>query len=199
MLTTLEKIYYCIPIVIIIFGLLGNTITILILRFDKNLKKITGLVYLSFVILTDTISLFQWNLDIFVKHIFEVSFNNKADCNIFTFMQFFSLQSSGCLLSILCIDRYITVVSTPGSFYSRLPFRTRKSAVAWSLAIIAFVFIVNSHILFSNPGSNRKKLIHHNISNASFIEEYNLEFFDCQPFHSTGKYFIRIFHVLILT
>jgi hypothetical protein len=65
-------------------------------------------------------------------------------------MQFLSLQSSGFLLTILCIDRYLTVSSTPGSLISRLPFRTVKSAHVWSWIIIGLVFILNSHILILN-------------------------------------------------
>jgi hypothetical protein len=51
---------------------------------------------------------------------------------------------------MLCIDRYITIISKPGSFASRLPFRTRKSAVIWSIIITALVFVFNSHILILN-------------------------------------------------
>jgi hypothetical protein len=81
---------------------------------------------------------------------FLFEFFNIASCKIFVFIQFFSLESSGFLLSMLSVDRYISVISIPGSFASRLPFRTPKSAHLWSCVIIGLVFILNCHILILN-------------------------------------------------
>ena len=193
-ISTLEKVYFCIPLVIIVLGLIGNSITLLMLRIDVKLRKITGLVYLSFLIVTDTMSLFVWNLSNFVQNVTETIFNSEIDCNILTFIQFASLQSSGCLLTVFCIDRYITVISTPGSVWTRLPFRTRKSAIIWSTITILFVCSLNSHILFANPGSYAQKIVAYNASNSSFVGTtliplttfvYTDEFY-CSPSHSTG-------------
>jgi len=38
----------------------------------------------------------------------------------------------------------------PGSFYSKLPFSTKKSGFVWSVSVIVVLTIVNSHILFLN-------------------------------------------------
>ena len=94
----------------------------------------------------------MWNLDHFLTFNFKFRIEslNIALCKMFAFNQFFSLESSGFLLSILSVDRYISVISIPGSFASRLPFRTPKSAHIWSLIIIGLVFIINSHILILN-------------------------------------------------
>jgi len=43
--------------------------------------------------------------------------------------------------------RYFTVIAIPGSFASKLPFRTKKSAFFWSLGIISCVAIMNIHLL----------------------------------------------------
>jgi uncharacterized membrane protein len=48
------------------------------------------------------------------------------------------------------LDRYISIVATPGSFYSRLPFSTTKSAHLWSIGVICLVSILNSHLLMFN-------------------------------------------------
>ena len=63
------------------------------------------------------------------------------------FIQYSSLQSSGWLLSLLCIDRFITVMGTPGSFYKKLPFSTPKTACIWSTSVIIFFCALNSHSL----------------------------------------------------
>ena len=135
--------FYSLPIVFILFGIIGNSITLIILRSDGKLKEIIGLIYLSFISFTDTLSLLEWNLSLFYKNILGEYFFNEKICLVMTFMQFFSLQSSGFLITFLCLDRYITVISKPGSLYSRLPFRTKKSALVWSLILIFTAITLN--------------------------------------------------------
>jgi hypothetical protein len=50
----------------------------------------------------------------------------------------------------MSIDRYVAIRSLPGSFYSKLPFGTPKSALRWSIGIVSFFAILNSHILIFN-------------------------------------------------
>ena len=141
-----------IPLILIAYGVIGNLTTFCLLTFNRSLRKITSLVYLSFSSITGTLSLFVWNLDhyLIVNYKFNIEYESVVNCRIFPFIQYFSLQSFGLLLSMLCIDRYITIISKPGSFASRLPFRTRKSAVIWSIIIMTLVFVFNSHILILN-------------------------------------------------
>ena len=47
-----------ISIIIIMLGLIGNTTTFIIFRFNKDMKKLPSMVILSFVCITDTLSLF---------------------------------------------------------------------------------------------------------------------------------------------
>ena len=160
--------FYSLPIFFMVFGIIGNSITLIVLRRDGKLKEIIGLIYLSFMSFTDTLSLFEWNLSIFYYNILDEYLFNKKICRVMTFMQFFSLQSSGFLITFLCLDRYITVISKPGSFYSRLPFRTKKSALVWSLILIFTALTLNSHILFSKPKFN---ILFRNSSNLTLEKE----------------------------
>lgn len=172
--------FYSLPLFFMSFGLIGNLITLLIIRLDDQLKEVIGLIYLSFISFTDTLSLFEWNFALFYDN--NGDGNNlfiKPICNFMTFMQFFSLQSSGFLITFFCLDRYITVISMPGSFYSRLPFGTKKSAIVWSLILISTALVLNSHILFSKPKFNIL------FSNSSNLTE-RVENFVCEPFHLTG-------------
>jgi hypothetical protein len=50
----------------------------------------------------------------------------------------------------MTIDRFVTIRSTPGSFYSKLPFATTKSAYAWSIGIVCVIGLINSHLLILN-------------------------------------------------
>lgn len=141
-----------IPLAIIFMGLIGNCFSFIIFRFDKNMKKISFGVYLSVMSITDTLSLFVFNLDNYLMPNFGLGVEHFGivSCKIFSFMQFFALQSSGYLLCFTTIDRYVSVVSKPGSIAYKLPFRTAKSAVVWSMIIIFFVSIINSHLLIFN-------------------------------------------------
>ena len=139
-------------LLITIMGTIFNLITFLIISCNQELRKTTSMIYLLYLTVTYTLSLYVWNLNHFFYFNFRflTEYINIALCKIFVFNQFFSLESSGFLLSILSVDRYISVISIPGSFASRLPFRTPKSAHLWSLILIGLVFILNSHILIFN-------------------------------------------------
>ena len=145
-------VFACLPIFIIFIGLIGNIGALLVFRLEKDLKKISSMVILSFVVCTDTASLFTWNVDHFYVYFFGIyyEFLSLFLCRTMVFVQYFSLQSSGFLYALLCIDRYVTVASLPGSFLSRLPFSTPKSAFRWSISILILIAIINSHILFLN-------------------------------------------------
>jgi hypothetical protein len=129
------------------------------------------MVYLSYISITYTLSLLEWNLDHFLVPNFGIYFEllNITMCKLVTFTQFFSLQSSGFLLTILCIDRYVSVISTPGSLASRLPLRTPKSAHIWSFIIMGLVFILNSHILILNGIYILKFYPNINITKTKFV------------------------------
>jgi hypothetical protein len=147
----LQEIMAYSPFFVILVGLFGNTAAFVIFRTNKEMVKLPSMTYLSFVAVTDTLSLFCWNLD----HYFEVKHNmrleniNMVVCRISLFTQYTSLQSSALILSVLCIDRYISITSKPGSFRSTsLPFNSPRSAFIWSISIIVLDCFFNLHVLF---------------------------------------------------
>lgn len=136
----------------ILIGLVSNTAAFLIFRLNKNLKHISSFVYLSFIVVLDTLALFVWNLNNFTGPNFniQVEYLSLLACRVLVYVQYFSLQSSAALLSVATFDRYVTVISVPGSIYHKLPFSTAKSAFRWSLGIIVFFLVFNLHILVFN-------------------------------------------------
>ena len=140
------------PFLIIALGITGNPAVLFFIVSSKSLRKMSSMVILIFVSIVDTLSLFTWNLNHFFLYKFNIKyeFSNIYLCRIMDFIQYFSLQSSGFLLSLLTLDRYVTIASKPGSFISKLPFRTIKSSAIWSSLIICIIFILNSHILILN-------------------------------------------------
>ena len=153
-----------INLAIIVLGLFGNSLCFIIFRCSSSFRNMPSMVYLSFVAVFDTLALFEWNLNHFLTlfHI-EISSISIPICRIYTFMQYTSLQASALIMSAMCVDRYVTVASLPGSLLYRLPFRTNRTAFIWSTAIVLFTFLLNSQILFSlgiyiESGSNSTDL-----------------------------------------
>ena len=140
----------CLNLIIIGLGLVGNTTSFLIFRFHQSFKTMPSMVYLSFVAVTDTIALFEWSLNHFRQLVYGLDLVALSGCRYLEFLQYTSLQSSGMLLSVMCIDRFVTVMSMPGSFLHRLPFRTVKTAFIWSFAVVSFCFLLNFHLLFTS-------------------------------------------------
>ena len=138
------------PFINILLGTFGNTATLYFISRSKILRQMSSMIILIFVSIVDTLSLFTWNLDHFYYYYHHIYYEtlNIYLCRIMTFIQYFSLQSSGFLTCLLTIDRFITLSSTPGSFYSKLPFSSPKSVATWSIGIITFFFLLNIHILF---------------------------------------------------
>jgi hypothetical protein len=137
------------PIAIFMIGIFGNTSAFLIFRFNKDMRKISSMVYLSFAAMTDTISLFGFNLNNFLNLNLGISMlnSNIVLCRLVMFFQFTTLQSSGLLISMLSVDRFFSIIAMPGSLASKLPFNSVKSACIWSIGIIVSICCLNSHIL----------------------------------------------------
>lgn len=139
-------------IVPIILGVIGNTVSFIIFRCHTSFRTMPTMMFLSFVAVSDTIALFEWNLEHFVLLVFkyDIANVNLIYCKLFTFAQYASLQTSALILSVMCIDRYVTVMAMPGSFLHLLPFRTNKWAFIWSCSVVLFTIILNFHILIFN-------------------------------------------------
>lgn len=143
---------------IIGIGVVGNTISFLIFRLHRSFRRMPSMVYLSFLAIVDTIALFGWNLNHFSHLVYQIDVFKLTGCRVLNFLQYTTLQSSGLLLSVMCIDRYVTVMALPGSFLHRLPFRTIKTAAIWSTLVVLFCSLLNFHLLITS-GLNRLKFI----------------------------------------
>lgn len=149
-------------IVIIGVGTVGNSISFLVFRLHPSFKKMPTMVLLSFVAVFDTFALYGWNLNHYSTLIYgyDILFLTLAGCRFFNFLQFTSMQISALILSVVCIDRYVAVMSMPGSFLHKLPFRTVKTSYIWSIGIVLFCVALNLHLFFTAGKlfRNRKKM-----------------------------------------
>jgi hypothetical protein len=148
--TPFDYAFAVISILIIVLALLLNTTTFLIFRLTKEMRATPSLIYLSIVVVTDTLSLFTWNLNVYLGafHDTRVEKFSLATCRIFMFLQYFSLEVSALLLSMLVVDRFFATLSklNPAKFHW-LPFNTVKYTLGWSVLIVLAIFGLNIHIL----------------------------------------------------
>lgn len=187
-----------IPLLWIAMGLVFNTICFVIFRFTPEFRKMSSMVFLSFVVIIDTFSLFNWNFKKFTipRYGWEIEYLSIFTCKVFAFFQYYLLQASAFLLCFVSIDRFITIRTTPGSFFSKLPFGTVKSAYAWAGGIMTCLFIFNFHILILNgyypDPEQRNRTV--NGSNGTYIEEYTYHYSSlvCNVYKTTG---FRLFPV----
>lgn len=139
-----------IPFGIIFNGVVFNTISFLLFLFNKELNKINSMRFLAFMSMSDTFTLFTYNLDhyynYFYGHYYEST--SLALCRLMPFLQYVSLNSSTWLLTLLTIDKYLILSIRPGSFYYKMS--SPKYATLFSSLVILFFSILNSHILMFN-------------------------------------------------
>lgn len=172
------------PVIIIIFGLIGNLWSFLIFAFNKEMKRYSSMMFLAFICVFNTTSLFTWNLDNFLAPNFKVSvisISPPFGCKFFVFLQILSLHCSGILYAIISIDRYFTVTAFPGSFKSRLPFGTRKTAFIWCICICVTFILFNTYLLILNGKYSTISII--DIKNTSLnsihVDNYTFKKFQC--------------------
>lgn len=150
-LSVLNGIMSYFPFFTISVGLVGNTACFFVFRFNKELKKMSSMVYLSYLVIVDTFAILIWNLDLYTytQHHFYIENLNLFACRLLSFIQYSSLHSSSFLLTFLAIDRFVVVKQMPGSKIC-LPFATTRTAHRWSISIILFFCLLNLHTLFLN-------------------------------------------------
>lgn len=111
-LTTKTDYFYTIlthfPLIIIVLGLIGNTVSFLVFRLHHEFKNMAPMVYLSFLAISDTFSLFGWNMDHYLSYNFNFNIFDYSllVCKLVSFEQYASLQASALFLCMITIDRY---------------------------------------------------------------------------------------------
>ena len=127
-----------IPIVLIVTGTFGNLISVFILLKKENRQTTTG-IYLIFLCLMDTISLYQWNLG---RALY--TFTNSQQtmwgrslfmCKLSQFFPFYTLHTSAMFLTFVELDRACLLRS---AWYKRKIARPR---IAWIICAMVLLII----------------------------------------------------------
>ena len=143
-------------VTISLFGTFSNAFSAFVCR-SESLKKNSTFIILFFIFIVKIMSLYTWNIDVFLailplnKNEFIGKYNidqknviesaSIPTCKIFTFTQFFSLHSISWLLAFMSIDQVIKV------YFPNNKFQSLKSTYVICGIIIVALFLLNSHIL----------------------------------------------------
>ncbi|CAF1093441.1 unnamed protein product [Rotaria sordida] len=134
-----------IPIILIVIGTFGNLISIVILLNQQNRGTSTN-IYLIFLCLMDTISLYQWNLN----HVMYTFTNGTKQiwgqsvflCRLGQFFAFYTLHTSAMFLTFVQLDRACLLRSR---WYKRKIAQPRIALILCATILIV-LFILNGFL-----------------------------------------------------
>ena len=168
-----EKIFGgFIPLILIIFGTIGNAICIVYLVQSSFRRSRSTNIYLICLFAVDTLSLYQWNLNHAVMelgHHQPLSEKSLFLCRSVAFLSFYTLHLSALFLSLVCLDRTLLLWSHT---YRRAMAKRRYTYVIVALVVIA-LFGLNCFILLSGfVDENTHQVICYVYSNTDLMMFY---------------------------
>lgn len=134
-----------IPIALIVIGTFGNLLSAVILL-KKQHRQLSTNIYIIFLCIMDTLSLYQWNLSYIVytltggKH--KVTDQSLFLCKSGEFLSFYTLHTSAMFLTLASLDRACLLWS---GWYKRKIARTRVALVI-CVVILLILFALNGFL-----------------------------------------------------
>jgi hypothetical protein len=142
--------YY--TLILIVIGTICN-LTSFSIMLKKNMRKHTCMKFLAILTLSDTIVLFQWNMNTFFKYNLSVAplYSDLEEISLFwcrwiSYLAFSSLQTSSWLLCMVSFDRFMIVYAP---FWSNFISKNQRVNFLIFFLVIS-IFGLNIHILFLN-------------------------------------------------
>ena len=140
---------YIFPIVFVI-GLIGNGLSFAVMT-RKPLRGQVASFYISLLAVLDTLSLSMGTVSKWIMAVFEVDIriSSQAACKIWKSAQFWVGDAVNWIVSLIAFDGFVNIVFPhKAKEWINLPVITLRRSVWMSLAVIIFLFLVNSPILF---------------------------------------------------
>ncbi|XP_052796430.1 FMRFamide receptor-like [Mya arenaria] len=138
-------IWKVVPPILIMFGTVGNSLTIVVLT-RKSIRASTTALFLTVLAFSDLIVLYsgllrQWLIYLFTTDVRHVS---EAGCKINMWLVYSSLDFSAWILIAVTLERVISAWFP----HNAKTICTKKSAIAFLIAICGFILALNAHILY---------------------------------------------------
>ena len=135
-----------IPTLMLIGGTIGNLLSIVILLRQENRRSSTN-IYLIFLCVMDTLSLYQWNLNFIVYEFtngqHEILTYSLFLCKSGLFINFYTLHASAIFLTFVELDRACLLRS---NWYKR-KIAQPHIALIFSATTLAMLFALNGFLL----------------------------------------------------
>ena len=130
----------------VILAILGTAFNLLTFSvcMRKRLRETPTFIFLAFMVINDTYSLYFYNLNSFATSFFKTLLQEISleFCKFVNLSQFISNQSSAFLLVTMCIERYLSIKITN---WRKVYFNSKKATIL-SAAIVVFFFLFNIHL-----------------------------------------------------
>lgn len=161
-----------IPIILIVIGTIGNILCINYFLQRRYRQQQSAYIYLIFLCLADTLSLYQWNLNYIVMEFTngeQLSDRSLFLCRSIAFLSFYTLHLSAVFLTLVVIDRTLVCWL---SFY-RKHMTKRMQALMISLIVFLLLFILDGFLLsLGILDENTKQVICYYSENLNLMHFY---------------------------
>ena len=161
-----------IPIILIVIGTIGNLLCVNYLLQRRHRQRQSAYIYLIFLCLADTLSLYQWNLNYIVMQFTDgkqLSDRSLFLCRSIVFLSFYTLHLSAIFLTLVVIDRTLAfwLISYRNHMTNRLP------ALVISLIVFILLFTLDGFLLsLGILDKNTKEVICYYSENTNLMHFY---------------------------
>ena len=140
-----ELIWKTFPPVLIVFGTVGNILSILVLT-RKSIRKSTTALFLTFLTLSDLAVLYTGLLRQWIFHTFDFDIRHLSEvvCKVHTWLVYSSLDLSAWILIAVTLERIIAVWYP----YSGKTKCSKINAMMLMGVILILVLSLNAHLLY---------------------------------------------------
>jgi hypothetical protein len=160
------------PLILIVIGTVGNILCVNYLLQRKHRQSRSTYIYLIFLCLADTLSLYQWNLNyIFIQFGNGTQLSDKSLflCRSIGFLSFYTLHSSALFLTLVSIDRTLVLWSR----YYRFNMTKRRQAFIISMIVFILLFALDGFLLsLGIIDKNTNRVICSYTSNENLLNFY---------------------------
>ena len=144
---TRQKVWKIFPPILLVFGLVGNGLTVAVIR-RLGLRNQPTLVFISVLAVNDSVVLLTGLPRYWINYVFDFDLRTISDpgCKLSLFSIYLTMQYSSWILVGVSIER---MVKTYFPFKYRRVFTTTKVIIGLVITFIVLAF-VNGHFFFTN-------------------------------------------------
>ena len=128
-------------------AVLGTMCNLMVFLVAFRLRHNPTFVFIAFLAIVDSLTLYIWNLDHFIGSFFglDIEYDSLVGCKLGNFLQYVTLKSSSWLLVALSFDRYLQIRVQN---WRKLYFGPSRAFIA-CICILVLLCLVDLNIFFT--------------------------------------------------